>query len=304
MVPAGSLPFGVQALYTSASGNTVTANVQITSAQALSDVLNLGLSSFNSNQFSVDANGFVSLAGGGLAIDQIQVQQATAPGVNPVNPDATGLMKVNGNLVAAHSIPIETRSRALNAYNIEPQISNAVAASDITQNGMSHFDSARFTINSNGFVSINGSGIGETITGDSGGALSPTGGNWNILGRSGSKTSGTLSTLTIKSPPYANAGGSGTSMLNSGEFVTGAFTRTVPLSAGLADGDLLEYVATSASAIVIQMQAGQVAHLGSTATTAGGTLTSTAQGDSISLRYQASTDDFWATSSIGIWILA
>lgn len=143
-----------------------------------------------------------------------------------------------------------------------------------------------------------------TVTGDSGGALSPTSGNIDVLGLSGSKTEGAGSTLTIKSPPYANASASASSVLNSGEFVTGAFTRTTPLTAGLADGDLLEYIATSASAIVIKLSGTQVAHLGAVATTVAGTLTSTAIGDSISLRYQSSTDDWWATSAVGIWLLA
>ena len=31
-------------------------------------------------------------------------------------------------------------------------------------------------------IAVNGSVVGETITGDSGGALSPTAGNWNIVG--------------------------------------------------------------------------------------------------------------------------
>lgn len=107
-----------------------------------------------------------TLPGGGPFIDQIQVQSVTAPGVNPVTPDGTGQITVNGALVAAHSVPIETRTRALNEYNIEAQISSAVAASDVTQNGMSHFDSARFTVDPDGFVSASGTGLMQTLTPD------------------------------------------------------------------------------------------------------------------------------------------
>lgn len=46
-------------------------------------------------------------------------------------------------------------------------------------------------------ISIDTSAVGQTITGDSGGALSPTAGNWNILGGTGLSTSGMGSTLTI-----------------------------------------------------------------------------------------------------------
>lgn len=46
-------------------------------------------------------------------------------------------------------------------------------------------------------ISIDDTVVGETITGDSGGALSPTAGNWNIVGGTGISTSGAGSTLTI-----------------------------------------------------------------------------------------------------------
>jgi hypothetical protein len=46
-------------------------------------------------------------------------------------------------------------------------------------------------------IAVNGSVVGQTITGDTGGALSPTAGNWNILGSHGINTSGSVSTLTV-----------------------------------------------------------------------------------------------------------
>jgi len=46
--------------------------------------------------------------------------------------------------------------------------------------------------------SLDGSVVGQTITGDSGGALSPTSGNWNIIGVGDTSTSGSGSTLSIK----------------------------------------------------------------------------------------------------------
>ena len=142
-----------------------------------------------------------------------------------------------------------------------------------------------------------------TVTGDSGGALSPTAGNLNVLGTSGSKTSGSASTLTVKSPPYADIAAPTSVTLNSGTFATAAITLTTPVTAGLADGDLLEFVATN-GVLVIQLAATQVAHLGSAATSVAGTITGTATGDSISLRYQASSNDWWATSIVGIWVTA
>ena len=152
-------------------------------------------------------------------------------------------------------------------------------------------------------IEPSGSAIGQTITGDTGGPLSPTLGNWNILGGSGSKTEGASSTLTVRSPPYKDEASSTTVAINSGSFATNAITLTTPASAGLLDGDLLEFVATN-GALVIQLAATQAAHLGIAATSVAGTISGTATGDSITLRYQASSNDWWATSSVGIWILA
>lgn len=153
-------------------------------------------------------------------------------------------------------------------------------------------------------VAISGSVVGETITGDSGGALSPTAGNWNILGRSGSKTSGSGSTLTIKSPPYSDQSGSGTSVLNTGEFVTAAVTRTLPASAGLADGDLFEFICTTAGQLTIQAVGSQQIRIGAAISSAAGTAKSNAIGDSLSLRFRATDGFLYATSVVGTWTTA
>lgn len=254
---------------------------------------------YSSPDITIETNG------GGSPIEQVTVDNSTLPGTNPVLPTGSGNITITGGQVVNASLTnvIQTHSLAANSFAVQIQRSAAAAAADTTKNGVAHFDSADFAVAASGFVTLAGGGAGQTITGDSGGALSPTAGNWNILGLSGSKTSGSGSTLTVKSPPYADQGGSTTVTLNSGSFATAAITLTTPATAGLADGDLLEFVATN-GVLVIQLAATQVAHLGAAATTAAGTITSTATGDSISLRYQASTNDWWATSSIGAWVLA
>jgi len=106
----------------------------------------------------------LSLAGGGTAIDQIAVQVATGPGVTPVNADATGLITVNGATVAAHATPLETHSRALNAYNIEVQRASTSAATNATQQGLASFNSAQFTADASGWVTLAG-GSGPPVLG-------------------------------------------------------------------------------------------------------------------------------------------
>lgn len=283
----GTVVAGSSPLVTSGSGNTLTINAQRSQAIASTDSTKIGLAAFNSADFTVDANGFVTLVGGAAATN-FTVDTNTPPGTNPVVPNGSGNIIVTGAQVAAGTTTnvIRTDSLAANSYTIQIQRSQAVASSTIGDNGVSHFnsaqfsvdgngfvsatgaipiqftgntgtavpaagninifaastaagtspasttasgstvtvnvqksqaiastnafnvglaafDSARFGVDANGFVTINGAGVGETITGQSGGALSPTAGNWNIFGgtvaagTSPLVTSGSGSTLTI-----------------------------------------------------------------------------------------------------------
>lgn len=97
-----------------------------------------------------------SLAGGGIATEKFQVDAFTAPGTNPVAPTALGLVTVTGGQVPAGTTGnvIQTNSLAANTYTIQVQRSQAVASSTISDNGVSHFKSADFAVDSNGFVSL------------------------------------------------------------------------------------------------------------------------------------------------------
>lgn len=189
---------GTSPVVTSGSGSTLTVNVQTSQALAASDATKIGLANFDSAAFDVNANGFVQLNGGGIAATAFDVQANTAPGTDPVVPTAAGVVIVNGAVVANHSVVLETRSRAVNAYNVEVQYATSAAATDGTKSGVAHFNSSQFTVDSSGFVATSGTGVANTITGDSGGALSPTAGNWNLLGSGSITTVGSGSTLTTQ----------------------------------------------------------------------------------------------------------
>ncbi len=241
----------------------------------------------------------IGLAGGAAAIEKFALQTGTTP-VVPTG----GIVTFNGSSVAAGTNPVRTNGTGANTMQLEVQISQALAAADATKIGLSNFDSSSFAVAATGFVTLSTTGAGKTITGDSGGALSPTANNWNILGLSGTKTSGSGSTLTIKSPPFSQVGASSTSSLNTGEFVTAAVTRTLPASAGLADGDLFIYSCTTAGALVIQAVGAQKIRIGTLLSSAAGTATSTAIGDSLTLRFDATQGFFMAVSVIGTWLIA
>lgn len=185
----------------SLTANTLTVEIQRSTTNATTDSSKNGVSHFDSAAFYVDANGFVQLNGGGIAATAFDVDAHTAPGTDPVVPNASGVVVVTGSSTTAGTVPVQTNSLAANTYAIQVQKSQAIASTNASNVGLAAFDSARFTVDGNGFVSANGSGIVETITGDSGGAVSPTTGNINILGgTTGLTFSGNTSTLTLNSP--------------------------------------------------------------------------------------------------------
>lgn len=287
----------------SRAANAYNLEVQYATTAAATDATKSGVAHFDSAAFTVDANGFVQLAGGGLAIDSIGVDATSGGGTNPVLPTAAGLVTVNGARVAAGTNPIRTVSTAANVYQIQVQTSQALAATDATKVGLANFDSSKFTVDANGFVSTSGTGIGQTITGDSGGALSPTAGNWNILGGPGVTTSGSGSTLTINSVVFTDQGGSTSVTSDSGSFATAAITLTLPATP--AQGELVHFVCTTASALIVDAPSTHLIRIGVLVSSAGGTATSTAIGDSLSLRYRAADTTWYAVAApVGTWLIA
>lgn len=173
-VAAGTTPVKTRGV-----GNNITTEVQIAQAIAATNASNVGLSAYNSAQFTVDANGFVSLIGGGIAIDSVQVDAFTAPGTNPVAPTVAGLITVTGAQVASGVVGanvIRSNSIAVNTYRMEIQRSAANATTNSALNGVSHFNSGHFSVDANGFVSLTGGGQAiDSFTTDVSGPVSPDG---------------------------------------------------------------------------------------------------------------------------------
>lgn len=199
-VAAGSNPFR-----SIASGNTVTYQAQISQAIAATDATAIGLAAFSSADFSVDANGFVQLSAtaGGTSFT---VDAASAPGTNPVAPSGAGLVTVTGGQVAAGTTSnvIQTNSLAANSYTVQVQRSKTEATATVGSNGVCHFDSASFSVDSDAFVSLVGS-IPNQFDGNSGSAT-PSSGVLNIVGSNGVITSASGSTVTAEmNSPFTGA---------------------------------------------------------------------------------------------------
>ena len=82
-----------KALFTeNSSANTMQIDLQLSAAIAATDVTKVGLAAFDETQFNVDANGFVTLQGGGTAIDSLIPNSGTSP----VVPNASGQVDLQG----------------------------------------------------------------------------------------------------------------------------------------------------------------------------------------------------------------
>lgn len=140
--------------------NTFNIEVQYASAVASTDATKSGLAHFNSSQFAVDANGFVTLSGGGEAIDSLGVQSTSGAGTNPVVSDVNGKIEMQGALVAAGTNPLRAVSTAANTLQYQVQTSQALASTDATKVGLSNFSNGNFNVDANGFVSFsNGASV-------------------------------------------------------------------------------------------------------------------------------------------------
>lgn len=123
----------------------------------------------------------------------------------------------------------------------------------------------------------------------------------NVLGGPGVTTSATGSTVTINSVVFTDSTAT-TMAVDNGYFATAAGTYNLPATA--VQGELIQIVCDTAGAVVVDAPANNFVRIGAVITSSGGTATSTAQGDSLTLRYRLSTLTWYATSSMGTWLTA
>lgn len=146
----------------------------------------------------------------------------------------------------------------------------------------------------------------QTITGNTGGAISPTLGNVDIVGSGSIAVTGAGSTLTITNSgsggvTWSDVGSSSVVAVGTGSFSTAAITLTLPPSP--FQGNLVSFIVDNAGALTIQANSGQIIRLGQYASSTSGTATSNALGDSLSLVYRAADNSWIAYAAIGNWTL-
>ena len=161
-------------------------------------------------------------------------------------------------------------------------------------------------------LSIDGAVVGETITGSSGPALSPTAGNWNIVGGTGITTSGAGSTLTITAISadftWTDVTGATQTIAAENGYLTdrgGGVVYTLPATATI--GDTFKIVG-KLGLTTITPNANQQLLIGSASGTVGvtGTAVGTNVGDSITFVciVTGASCVFRAESFVGNWTLS
>ncbi len=160
--------------------------------------------------------------------------------------------------------------------------------------------------------SSSGGGAGSilTLTGNSGGAVSPTAGNINVLGGTGINIVGNPGTSTLT----VNAIGGGvtwtvitanqTAAVNNGYFCNKAGTLTLALPLASAVGDVIEVInINTATGTQFTQAANQQIFFATASTTLGatGTLTSSALGDSLKLVCRTANLVWYVSSAVGNW---
>lgn len=186
------------------------------------------------------------LLGGNTTIEVIQGDDG-----NNVAP-LIGVIALNGNVVPneTHAKAVFTETPGSNIENIDVQVAAAITSTDVTKVGLAAFNSADFTVDTFGFVSLQTSIVDK----------------WNLI-----SSSQTL------------AAGNGYICVSPG----GALSLLLP--AGVK-GNEIEVILDGATSWTITVPTGVTIRLGaSVSTVTTGTITSTQQGDSISLVAQSAT---------------
>lgn len=255
-------------------------------------------------------------------VDGTYVDSFTTDAGGPVTPSATGVVDVTGTSIfsdgtVANTITLNVQATA-NTFLLGAGAGSTATELGPLTNGQLIIGStgvapALATIASaDGSITItNGAGTIDlavaaaddailTLTGDTGGALSPTAGNISILGGPGITVTGSGSTLTVNSVVYTDQTAT-TLAVDSGTFATAAGAYVLPASP--AQGDLVEIVCLT-TGIVVTANTGQVIFMGNDSSSTAGTATNSAKADSLSMRYRSADSSWYCTSVVGVWSLS
>jgi len=162
-----------------------------------------------------------------------------------------------------------------------------------------------------GIINIAGGGGGgspvQTLTGNIGPAVPPTGNNINVIGGTGVSVSGNAgtSTLTINVASegftWSEESTSFAAAVQNGYFCNASLTATLPPTAGLTIGNTVIIYADTTGTVTILAQSDQKIQVGNDISGDGGTSVSNTQGSILELIFKPSDLTWHTQSSIGSW---
>lgn len=230
-----------------------------------------------------------------------------------VSPTNQGFIDTDGSTVAnaanPSGIPFETVG-STNTMTFQIQVGAAVtgAPGDKNDAGLLSLDDTIFAANADGYVTLATTGLATTITGDSGGALSPVANNWNIIGGIGIATSGSGATLTLdvvgSGFTWTVVTGATQGLVASNGYIGNrgtAITYTLPTTAAV--GDITRVTNIGAGLPVIAQNASESINFSSSTTTVGvgGSLTAIDQFSTLELICVVANDTWNVIASTGNW---
>lgn len=321
---------------TSGSGSTLLVNVQLSEAAGSSSANNAGVCSFSTANFSVDANGYVTLSG----TDAIQTITgntggAESPSAGNFNIVGTGSVTVAGTantetiqltgltnhavLVGAGSATItkigpsaSTGQILQNNAAADPSYSTATYPSMTTINQILYSSSANIvgglaTANQ-GVLTTGTTGIpvitaiatnGQLIIGSTAGAPAAA----TLSAGTGISITNGANSITIAATgsemTWTDEAISFAAAVGNGYFITANATATMPAG---SQGNVIAFaVDAAATTLTVQAAAGQIIRIGSAVSAATGTAANNARGDSVTFVYRSSDTAWIATSIIGTW---
>ena len=169
-----------------------------TGANSLSiGLVNVPNSALANSSISISGGAGITVTGSPVSLGGSVTIAANGTIVTQFSSDS-GVATPSGNNI--NLLGTAAQGLSTSASGATVTFTNADATS--SQKGVAKYSATDFTVTA-GNVTLNTTGAGKTITGDSGGALSPTANNWNILGQQAGSlavmdTIGAGSTLSIE----------------------------------------------------------------------------------------------------------
>ena len=219
-----------------------------------------------------------------------------------VKPDS-GNINILGSTKAAGVLPVSTLGdNTTQDLTVQVQFAQARATSSDLRAGLASFKSTQFSVDANGYVSFASSGVAELFQGDTGLAVGPNTSNTVLVkGGAGVVVDGDPATftLTINAQKELDLPLPVVLTKNCSHVASSAGTYTLPTSPD--QGSIVRVICNTPTVVVVQANAADLIRMGNTLSAAGGTLSSTAIGNVVTLEFNKTSLTWFVIGSMGNW---